>query len=486
MHPLAGPDATRPCAGDRPGRALRALAALLLAALAGLGWPAGQASADDWPMFARDLAGSRMAAGETANTVSTVRRLRPRWVVDTGPDGDVTATPAVVGGTVYFGAANGRFFALDARTGAARWVFANEHPIDSSAAVAGGRVFFGDAAGYLNALDAATGRRLWRFQPDATCGAHLWGSPVPIGDSVLVGSASDQEVEIGPDDECPALDYRGSVLRVDQATGAVVWQTFLVPPGASGATVWSTPAVDEGDNAVYVTTGNNYGPPSTATSDAIVRLRLDTGAIAWSFQGLVGDVYPTPGSPDFDFSGSQPILWTATVGGVPRALVGAGQKSGAYWALDRATGSVVWRTRTGDGGRLGGYLGAQAAAGGLIFGNVNNENPFKNYLRGGSLVALRAADGVRVWSRLLDFATLVGPPVGPVAATPSLVFTGTAHGSYVAFDYAGRLRWQYQTDASMFGGAAIVDGTVYVGSGSGVDGFGRRGRRFYAFSIDGK
>src|SRR3712207_9165760 len=51
-------------------------------------------------------------------------RLELKWAF-AFPDTDqaVSSQPAVVGDTLYVGARNGRFYALDARTGAQRWVF---------------------------------------------------------------------------------------------------------------------------------------------------------------------------------------------------------------------------------------------------------------------------------------------------------------------------------------------------------------------------
>ena len=61
---------------------------------------------------------------------------------------------------------------------------------------------------------------------------------------------------------------------------------------------------------------------------------------------------PSPKGPDYDF-GQGPALFSATIGGQARDLLGAGQKSGVYWALDRDTGTVVWQTEVGPGSVLG-------------------------------------------------------------------------------------------------------------------------------------
>src|SRR5207237_6128511 len=71
-----------------------------------------------------------------------------------------------------------------------------------------------------------------------------------------------------------------------------------------------------------------------------------------------------PAGPDYDF-GASPNLFTAPNG---QLLVGAGQKSGTYWAFDRATLKPVWNTNVGPPGPLGGILGSTAFDGTRIYG----------------------------------------------------------------------------------------------------------------------
>ena len=56
--------------------------------------------------------------------------------------------------------------------------------------------------------------------------------------------------------------FRGSMLALDLKTGAILWKTFLAPPGYSGNAVWgSSPAIDTKRKQVYIATGNNYSVP---------------------------------------------------------------------------------------------------------------------------------------------------------------------------------------------------------------------------------
>src|SRR5580704_2234422 len=84
--------------------------------------------ASDWPMFGQNVCntGSQGAAGGIST--ATVGTLGPKWVYPPPGDGgaastagDVSATPTVVAGNVYFPDWNGYINKLDATTGAVVW-----------------------------------------------------------------------------------------------------------------------------------------------------------------------------------------------------------------------------------------------------------------------------------------------------------------------------------------------------------------------------
>ena len=66
------------------------------------------------------------------------------------------------------------------------------------------------------------------------------------------------------------------------------------------------------------------------------------------------------------------MLYTANIGGAPRDLLAAGQKSGVFWALDPDDGSTLWTTSVGPGGVLGGMEFGAATDGKRIYTQVTN------------------------------------------------------------------------------------------------------------------
>jgi polyvinyl alcohol dehydrogenase (cytochrome) len=175
------------------------------------------------------------------------------------------------------------------------------------------------------------------------------------------------------------------MLAFDKQTGALLWATQL---DEHDAAIITQSATLQGDR-VYVVTGNNYCVPESVKQcviaagndtnavkaclapddffDTILALDMRTGAVRRATKALPYDTWiaarigfgdpnlcPEPASPDCDF-GQAPALLTVQSGrtGAPSDVVGAGQKSGKYWALDSDTGAVKWVTQAGPGGTWG-------------------------------------------------------------------------------------------------------------------------------------
>ena len=73
----------------------------------------------DWQMIGHDPTDTRSQPFEHTIGPANVSRLAVKWIATT--TGDVSATPAVVGGAVYFGDFGGTLWKLDAETGQVIW-----------------------------------------------------------------------------------------------------------------------------------------------------------------------------------------------------------------------------------------------------------------------------------------------------------------------------------------------------------------------------
>jgi polyvinyl alcohol dehydrogenase (cytochrome) len=469
----------------------------------------------EWNGWSPSASNARYQSFQAAKlSYDGVQNLKLKWAF--AYDGDTTAfaQPTILDGNLFTGSAGGVIHALDAKTGCIRWTYAARGPVRSAIlAVRTGKgysLLFGDQLGWFYSLDAATGRELWKKKIDEHDAARLTGSPVEYNGRVFVPVASWEENRASSADYA-CCTFRGSVAALRVRDGAPVWHTYTVDVpqqtgklwGPSGAPIWSAPTLDIARGLLYVTTGDNYSPPATATSDAVLALDLKTGKIAWSRQLTAGDIFSGGCSrqgidcgPDFDF-GSSAIL----VRSGDRDMLLAGQKSGVVYALDPARkGEILWQIRVGKGSTNGGVQWGMATDGQNVYAavsdlartRVQSNDPAE--LRtsildpnaGGGLYAIRIADGIKAWyAEPQHTCPETRPGCSPaqpaaVTVTPGIIFSGSVDGHMRAYSSEdGTILWDFDTareystvngvkghGGSIDGpGAVVVDGMVYVNSG---------------------
>jgi polyvinyl alcohol dehydrogenase (cytochrome) len=255
--------------------------------------------------------------------------------------------------------------------------------------------------------------------------------------------------------------------------------------GPSGGAVWSTVAIHPSNNRLYLTVGNQYTGPAARHPNAIVALELSTGKEVWSFQATPKDIWtfgcrndPDCSDLDVDF-GTIPITFKGPGG---KQLIGAGQKSGWFWALDPKDGTVVWKTEVGPGGKLGGIEFGNATDGERVYAAVSN------FPRQGSVAALDGATGKILWQTMSPDN---GANFGPITVTGTgddrLVFAGSNKNFIRAYNAKdGKILWEFDTGGAIGGGPTVADGVMYVGSGYQFLRIGKPNNKLYAFSVDGK
>ena len=455
--------------------------------------PAGAAGREHpgchWPMWGRDSARSFSTDCTTIDT-SNASDLRRIWFFNTHDV--VTATPAVVGDTIYVGDWSGRFYALRRSDGRQRWMRTTRvHPrvyagqIVSSAAVArvhGERIVFFGGGKTLYALRASDGSVSWSRElgrkGDDNDPTEIESSPVVVGNTVIVG----WDVHNSPAGE------QAGVLALDARTGAVRWRTVTAPTGGSGAgngegatgsgcgDVWSSAAVDVGRRLVFVGTGNCVTSPAGwgRFTEAVVALDLDDGAVRWTYQPH------EPNRNDLDFAGA-PNLFSSS----GRDLVGLGGKDGTYYALDRETGTLAWSTpvvtpgliRPGSNFSTGGFIGPTAVGGGLIAGGT---------AIGGApyLHALDTTTGAVTWQQPIAAPTYGAPAIGG-----GVIVIGGTDFTLRALELAsGTVLWSDEVSGAVSGGPAIVGDDVIAVAGIREPGLDTRSKTsgVYRYSLSGK
>ena len=455
------------------------LVAVVLTAIAAPTAYARRASSDsasscDWRMYGHDVGHSfAQQPGCSSVTPTTVSTLAPKWYFPT-PDA-VTASPTIVGDTVYIGDWTGTFYALatDPPPGPVtpKWTFT----VDDGNSVGFGRIvssaayttvgghnlvlFAGGAT--LYALDAATGARMAsvcldpRALPADRCHTsaqdiEVESSPavVPHGNSanVVVGLDVHNSQHVGRTG-IVSLSLRASggtfafqpLWKFDPEAGVAYTGADLLTVGSGTGDgcggVWSSPGVDVAQKLVFFGTAS-CSVDGVTTGERMWAIRLDNGGLVWSY-----------GPPrestryDDDFGASPNVL--------PGGIVGNGSKDGWYYAVDEhpvgGAPNVRWKTHVGESGHatidfaVGGVLGSTAT------GTVNGvpaifvttaistplDSPFdagptldttltEDPARMLSLSALRASDGAVLWRSPISRQSYGAPTfVNGVVLVPS-------------------------------------------------------------------
>jgi polyvinyl alcohol dehydrogenase (cytochrome) len=487
-----------------------------------------------WRIAGRDVNNSRSQPSEKQIGPANVGRLVARWVFTTGSD--VSATPTVAGNAVYFPDWAGNLFAVRADTGKLLWSRQistyNGRPGSISRvspAIYNDELIIGDNmadsvahnGAHVIGIDRATGAMRWITQVDAHPAAIITGSPVFNGSTVFVGVSSNEEA-LATDPAYACCTFRGSMVALDAVTGAIRWKTYTVPDnggltgGYSGNAIWSPPALDSARNALYIGTGNNYTAPAevlacqqqaidsgqpnancTAPDDyfnTVLSLDLTSGVVKWARKLSFYDVWtvaclssppgancPSPAGPDFDFPGSGPNL----IGNI----VGIGQKSGVYWALNANNGSIVWSTTVGPGGTTGGIQWGTATDGRRIYVQITNSGRLTYTLANGgptidwgSWAALDVGTGRILWQVPDPTPGTIDP--GAVSVANGVMYAGSYSGTMYGLNAAsGQVLFSFPSGGSVIDAPSIVAGTVYWGSGYRHLAPGTGNNRVYAFAL---
>lgn len=492
-------------------------------------------SGPQWQGWGAELTNTRYQSAASAGlSASEVPRLKLKWAF--GLRGGFTsyAQPTVAGGRVFVGGPLGGVYALDAATGCTDWAFQANAGVRTAITIGpGDRAYFGDLRANVYAVNAATGRPIWQTRLSTHPYARITGSPVLYQGKLYI-PVSSREEWMASDAHYACCTFRGLIVALDARTGKLLWKTYTISEparpthknkigtqllGPSGAGLWSTPTIDAARGVLYIGAGNNYSDPATPLSDAILAIALKTGKIVWSRQITPNDTYnvscyrqppvncPAKQGPDSDF-GSSPILRALPN---DRRILVVAQKSGIVFGLDPDDqGKIVWQTRIGNGGPLGGIEWGPAANADTVFAALSDltfaQGPkglMPDPKAGGGMFAMRLSDGKLLWKTLPPSGGCSEPQCSPaqsaaVSGMPGVVFSGADDGHLRAYSTSnGEILWDFDAarefetvngvsargGAIDGGGAAIAGGMVFVDSGYGSI-YGIPGNVLLAFGVE--
>jgi len=242
--------------------------------------------------------------------------------------------------------------------------------------------------------------------------------------------------------------------------------------------VWSSASTDERRGLLFFATGfcgedANVRP----YEEAIIALHLD-GTPAWHWRPRQMDV------DDLDF-GAVPNLFTITVNGRRRDVVGEGGKDGTYYVIDREGVNVVsgvhwddpdpaglpyWATHVVPGGGAGGIIGTAAVDEGkrrVYFSTAPGEDSDVFTPQRPTVHALDLDTGAIVWENTAE--PNADASFASTSAIPGLVFVGKdVGGALRVYDAAtGMLLTSVGVSFTLASAPAVVDGLVILGGGAG-------------------
>lgn len=279
-----------------------------------------------WPTYGFDAARTHLAPFHLRPPFRTLWRT---WV-----GGQIEFPPVVAAGRLYVAQLQGRFLAIDGRTGRIVWHrrFAGRCSA-ASPTLSGGVVYeaylpapcdYGPRGvpSFVVAMNAENGRILWRFASGPT-----ESSTLVVGRTLYFG------------------DWGGEVYAVDVRTHRLRWRY------ATDGEIDSSPAYAGG--TIYI--GTNGG--------SVYALDSRTGRLRWRFGGVGEYFYATPsvaygrvfiGNTNGTLyalgAGTGSLLWSRTVGSyvytsaaVWRGRVYVGSYDGTFAAYDARTGAELWR-----------------------------------------------------------------------------------------------------------------------------------------------
>ena len=367
----------------------------------GLVWAQYGAVNGEWSTYAGDLGGTkyspldqidasnfsdleiawRWESADAALDLEALRTIHPDLSIR-----NLRVTPLMVDGTVFVVTPMRLAAALDAGTGATRWLY-DPDVIRSTRKSANPpgysqrglalwrdgdetRIYYGTPDGYLLALEAMTGEPVRSFgangRVDLTTGIPRGGrgttdhlgyprisvnSPPIVARGVVVTPVSISDSPVTQ--EQPP----GWVKGIDARTGETKWMFRTIPQSddfgndtwqseswryTGGTNVWSAFSVDDELGYIYLPTGtptnDYYGghrPGDNLFAESLVALNIETGERMWHFQAVHHGVW------DYDFP-THPNLLDITVDGRDIKAIAQVSKQGYTYVFDRVTGEPVW------------------------------------------------------------------------------------------------------------------------------------------------
>jgi len=414
----------------------------------------GSSSSNDaWTMFGYDLNRSGYNPNVTNLTKSNVASLQLKWEASVGDK--IFATPVTYGGNLIIvtegnwggSPTNAVAYDLSTTDGHVIWQYSLGRQskmtpvIDPDA----GLVILGRQSkqSYIIALRLLDGSLVWR----TPIKGRPTGAPIVSGGMIYTGRAGGDPPHCG----------QGGMSALNESTGTIAWNWNVDPTPHKGGSVWSSIAFD-GSNLIFGT-GNTCEEPIT-TANGAVSLNL-SGQPNWSMVAVKDSRH------DSDTGGGVMLQ---------NGLAEFINKNGNFYALDKSTGNIVWKSdlnQKASGSNPSGGFATPSTDGNVI---LEGSGYYKDTRSSGNgeFCMLYAAKPTEVQSgfhsklnamntngKVLWSVTMQNRLVGDVALVNGMGFVGLNQ-TFVALDEnSGQTLWSYPTTDYINSSMIVVPSGVY-------------------------
>jgi lanthanide-dependent methanol dehydrogenase len=328
----------------------------------------------EWPMPAKDYAGSRFSALADITTANAAQ-LALTWTFSTGVLHGHEGSPLVIGSSMYVVTPYPNVaYAFDlTKPGAPlRWKFRPDNAqaaigeaccdvVNRGAAYADGLLYYNLLDGHTVAVDVATGVERWRTHvADVNRGETMTMAPLVVHGNVIVGPSGGE------------MGVRGWIAALDAKTGSERWRAYNLGPDSEakigprfqpfypadrghdvsvaswpaggwahgGGAVWGWLTYDPALNLLYYGTSNpapwigEMRPGDNKYTASIMARDPDTGELRWAFQVTPHDLW------DYD-AVNENILADLPIRGATRHVLVHFDRNGFAYTIDRGTGEVL-------------------------------------------------------------------------------------------------------------------------------------------------
>jgi outer membrane protein assembly factor BamB len=294
----------------------------------------------------------------------------------------VFATPTVVGDAVYVGACSGVFSAIDRSNGNPLWLYdiaadGDARQFHGNLIAAKDRIFIptdGAQVGHIYAFDRVTGDVIWKYAHRGKDDSGFTSDVLLDGDRIIGVTADERIVALNAKTGAEQWNFpinskrfrvgmsaalangriffgssNGSVYAIDARNGKMIWKTQLEPSTSTAVAV-------AGDAIVVGTEKKNLYRLRQSDGRVLSTLLLDTlpqdtptvtnrGIYVMSEKEVM---LVNPNVTRVLWHADSKSKWTSPRPRVWHHSVVVGDRDGTVYALDEATGSVIWSQKIHD------------------------------------------------------------------------------------------------------------------------------------------